>query len=247
MRTRKLASVHALGLALLLLCSAPVAAEEVTWNYSGQITSTNFPVEFPLGAPVRLSVTVDTDLQTVVSATATFNGFAYEMGPGIIAYFGLINGSHSYYSSGLATGPTVGSFTPWFSTLFFRGESGPPLTADPLSWAQSFVFEDGFGASIGAADLIPDPPPTPQELLVELRDQVNALDVHPGIATGLCAKVSAAIATLEDDNVENDEAARNVLAAFVSAVEAQRGKAVSDADASALVAAAAAIVAALGG
>jgi hypothetical protein len=121
------------------------------------------------------------------------------------------------------------------------------LTADPLTWAQSFIFEDGFGDSIGASNLTPDPPPTPQELLVELRDQVNGLDVRPGIATALSAQLSAAMAALEDDNAENDVATLNALAAFINAVEAQRGKELGDADASSLVAAAEAIGAALGG
>ncbi len=230
---------------LLLLCQS-AGATEVTWSYSGQITYTDFPEDFPLGAPVHLSVTVDPDLQLLVSATATFNGFSYGMtGPRPLSYVGLVGGFHSYYVSGLAAGPSVGSFTPWFSTLFFRGESAP-FSADPFFWAQSFVFEDAFGAAIGASGMTVDLP-TPEELLSELIERVSALSVRAGISNSLNAKLSAVRSAIDDNNVENDVAARNTLLAFISAVEAHRGNQVSDADATLLVAAAERIIVALGG
>ena len=63
---------------VLLACLAragavsPAASTELTRTYSGQITTTDFPAEFPMGAPVTLVVTVDPDLQVLVSAIARF-------------------------------------------------------------------------------------------------------------------------------------------------------------------------------
>lgn len=70
---------------------------------------------------------------------------------------------------------------------------------------------------------------------------VFEMNLQNGIENNLDSKLDAALATLEDANVSNDGAACNSLSAFVSAVEAQRGKKISNAQADDLVAAAKAI------
>jgi hypothetical protein len=54
-----------------------------------------------------------------------------------------------------------------------------------------------------------------------------------GVAASLCAKLDAAAAALARGN---DTARRNVLAAYVNEVSAQRGKAIPGPDADALIA-----------
>lgn len=64
------------------------------------------------------------------------------------------------------------------------------------------------------------------------------MNLQNGIENSLDSKLDAALAALQDANVSNDGAACNSLAAFVSAVEAQRNKKISNAQANQLIAAA---------
>jgi hypothetical protein len=236
-------------LAVAVIAAKPAVAAELTWSYSGHITHTEFPEDFPLGSPVRVAITVDPEFQTLVSATMTFNGIVYEVaGPRSIAYLGLFPvGAHTFYASGPATGETVGDFVPWFGTFFFHAGYPGPFASDPFYEMQSFVFEDLFGRSIGAGGLTLDLPPTPEERLSSLSDGVAAMNLPDGIGASLSAKLSGALATLEDGNATNDVASGNVLRAFIQAVEAQRGKKLTDAQATYLVDSANAVLLALGG
>lgn len=73
------------------------------------------------------------------------------------------------------------------------------------------------------------------------------MNLHQGIENSLDAKLDAAVQALDDINQNNDVAAINTLGAFINAVEAQRGKKITEADADALIAAAQEIIAALSG
>jgi len=77
---------------------------------------------------------------------------------------------------------------------------------------------------------------TPQEAIQNLIDQVADLNLQQGIDNSLDAKLDAAFKALDDVNENNDVAAINALQAFINAVEAQRGKKISDEDADALIA-----------
>ena len=79
-------------------------------------------------------------------------------------------------------------------------------------------------------------------LLQGLANQVIALNLQKGIANSLDAKLYAALQALDDLNENNDVAAINALQAFINAVEAQRGKKISQEDADALIAAAQEII-----
>jgi len=76
----------------------------------------------------------------------------------------------------------------------------------------------------------------PVELLVDLAQNVVDLDLPQGIENSLVAKLDSALKVLEDVNENNDGAAINSLEAFINAVEAQKGKKISEADADALIA-----------
>ena len=99
----------------------------------------------------------------------------------------------------------------------------------------------GGRIDIGAYEL---QPLTPVELLFGLTDMVDQLSLHKGISNSLLAKLDTAIDKLEDGN---DKAAINLLEAFIKAVEAQRGKKISEVDADDLIEAAQEIIELLGG
>jgi uncharacterized delta-60 repeat protein len=85
----------------------------------------------------------------------------------------------------------------------------------------------------------------PVDLLLELAQDVIELNLKNGIENSLDAKLGAALQALDDINTNNDDAAINTLEAFVYAVEAQRGKEISEADADELIAVALEIIALL--
>ena len=76
----------------------------------------------------------------------------------------------------------------------------------------------------------------PVELLGELAGKIFGLNLQHGISNSLDAKLDAALKALQDINENNDVAAINTLEAFINAVEAQRGKKISEDDADALIA-----------
>ena len=82
----------------------------------------------------------------------------------------------------------------------------------------------------------------PLDLLIELSDNIDAINLPKGIANSLLAKLNTALEKLEDDNEKNDKAAINSLQAFINAVEAQRGKKISQENADGLIEAAQQII-----
>jgi hypothetical protein len=94
---------------------------------------------------------------------------------------------------------------------------------------------DGDGVALcdtGAFEYVPS---DPEDLVVELIEDIVALELHHGMETSLLAKLNAALLVLQDVTEENDHAATNILDAFVNHVEAQRGKKIPEADADALI------------
>jgi parallel beta-helix repeat protein len=101
--------------------------------------------------------------------------------------------------------------------------------------------DDGIGDTpytfTGGQDNFPlVPPPTPEEAILELVDFVVSLNLHHGIENSLDAKLNAALNALDDMNENNDVAAIKSLNAFISAVQAQSGKKIPEADANVLTA-----------
>ena len=83
--------------------------------------------------------------------------------------------------------------------------------------------------------------------VVDLAQDVIALNLQQGISNSLDAKLDAAMQALDDINESNDGAAINTLQAFINAVEAQRGNKIPEADADALIAVAQEIINLLSG
>jgi hypothetical protein len=71
--------------------------------------------------------------------------------------------------------------------------------------------------------------------IIDLVATVIALNLNGGMSNSLDAKLSSVLNALEDANLSNDVAALNGLQAFINAVEAQRGKKVSETDADQLI------------
>ena len=85
-------------------------------------------------------------------------------------------------------------------------------------------------------------PPSPKQLLSELVSDVIAMNLRAGVANSLDAKLSAAIAALDDEKPANEFATINALWAFINAVHAQRGHELTNDEADSLVRSAEAII-----
>jgi hypothetical protein len=118
----------------------------------------------------------------------------------------------------------------------------PELNETDLDGNPQVVDGDNDGNSVVDMGAYEYRPPTPAELILDLADDVMALNLHKGIENSLEAKLNAALAVLEDENENNDIAAVNTLGAFINAVETQRGKKIPEAEADALIAAAQEII-----
>lgn len=76
---------------------------------------------------------------------------------------------------------------------------------------------------------------TQTEAVQEVVTEINGLDINSGIKNSLTSKLDEALKSLDKGNIEP---AINILEAFINAVEAQRGKALTEAEADGLIAAA---------
>lgn len=108
----------------------------------------------------------------------------------------------------------------------------PTLTPDVTGvYAVELVVNDG------SADSDPDEVVitaiTPQDALADLIDQIEDLNLKKGTENALVSKLNNAIQSLDRGN---DEAALGQLQAFINQVNAQRGKALSEAEADTLIA-----------
>jgi len=81
-------------------------------------------------------------------------------------------------------------------------------------------------------------PSSVEQLIEELLEDIVALNLRAGISNALDAKVEAVMNALGDANENNDVAAINAMNALINAVEAQRGKTLTDDQADMLIAAA---------
>lgn len=75
----------------------------------------------------------------------------------------------------------------------------------------------------------------PMQLLDILAQDIIDLELKQGIENSLLVKLDTALQKLEDDNKNDDVAAINSLQAFINAVNAQRGKKISEEDANDLI------------
>ncbi|WP_177419403.1 LamG domain-containing protein [endosymbiont of Lamellibrachia barhami] len=82
----------------------------------------------------------------------------------------------------------------------------------------------------------------PADMLTDVVQTIVTLNIQEGLANSLDAKLDSAIGALDDVNTDNDVSAVNRLYALISAIEAQRGKKITDTDADLLIAATHAVI-----
>jgi len=75
----------------------------------------------------------------------------------------------------------------------------------------------------------------PVDLIADIIESIDDLALQQGLTNSLQAKLDAALKLLEDENENNDKSAVNSLQAFINAVNAQRGKGISEEDADDLI------------
>ena len=75
----------------------------------------------------------------------------------------------------------------------------------------------------------------PDELVNDIIQDVLELNISEGISNSLDAKLQSSLGALDDLNENNDVSAVNNLYAFINAIQAQRGKKISEADADAMI------------
>jgi len=92
---------------------------------------------------------------------------------------------------------------------------------------------------IGAYEFVP---PDPLVELAALADDVASLKNLRGIVSSLSGKLNAAINAIDDANPHNDAVALGAMQAFINAIEAQRGKKLTDEEADLMVSDALAII-----
>jgi hypothetical protein len=83
---------------------------------------------------------------------------------------------------------------------------------------------------------------TPAQAIQDIVSTVEGFNLQQGIDNGLDAKLDVALQALDDLNQNNDVAAINGLEAFINAVEGQRGKKLTDAQADELIEMAQAVI-----
>lgn len=82
-------------------------------------------------------------------------------------------------------------------------------------------------------------PPPAEEMIQNLKEEIENLPIHPGVKSALCAKLERAAAALDNGNIG---AACRELGAFINCAQVHRGKKLTEAQADELIAAAQAIM-----
>ena len=83
---------------------------------------------------------------------------------------------------------------------------------------------------------------TPQDMITKLINDIILLNLQKGISDSLDAKLYSSMNALDDTNENNDGSAINSLYEFINAVDAQRGKNLSETEANNLISAAQTII-----
>jgi hypothetical protein len=174
-------------------------------------------------APARGAINIsgglwagDPDIFYFTSWTLTRNGIA--LSDGFVGFGNRTSPSDLSYGSAGANG-----------LLNIQVEAGDQVELALLNFGAS-----GMNFTISFTPDSVDPITAIEGLAVT----VIQMNLQNGIENSLDSKLDAAVNALMDANVNNDGAACNSLASFISAVEAQRGKKITSAQADQLIAAA---------
>ncbi|MEW5816992.1 MAG: PKD domain-containing protein [Spirochaetota bacterium] len=142
------------------------------------------------------------------------------------------------FSGSLSSDPNGNQDIVSYGWNFGDGTTGTGITASHtyLSsgiYTVTLTVTDTAGAS--NSDTLTVTVQTPAQATESLIAVVQTFNLQQGIENSLDAKLSAAIDSLNDLNLNNNVAALNSLQAFINAVNAQRGNQITDAQADALI------------
>lgn len=159
------------------------------------------------------------------------------------------------------SGPDVAGHTLDHISIVLRDRTTFAVSSDALPLVPPALSDFAFGIEIGLGFDGPNVSGAPvgaeltsltlsssvTDLLDDLVQRVISLNLENGISNSFDAKLNSVMNAIDDSNEKNDAAAQNAMYAFMNAVEAQRGKKLTDSQATQLIGVAQAIVAALGG
>ena len=120
------------------------------------------------------------------------------------------------------------------------GKTWPPVPPPAKTTFTAFLREDDQQEHEG--DVFDEVTVGADAPLEQLIATVMSLNLQQGIENGLDAKLVAALHALDDISNNNDDAAINMLVAFIQNVEAQRGHSLTDPQADQLVTEAQAVI-----
>ena len=161
----------------------------------------------------------------------------------------------------IVSGPDVAGHTLDHIGIVLRDRTTFAVSSDALPLLPPVLSDFAFGVEIGLGFNGPGVSGAPvsaeltsltlsssvTDLLGDLVQRVISLNLQNGISNSVDAKLDSVMNAIDDSNEKNNAAAQNAMHAFMNAVEAQRGKKLTDAQATQLIGIAQAIVAALGG
>lgn len=240
--------------AVIALVALPfgVQAQSVTYVVQGAIEVSTEPL-LPVGAAYDARLTFDPS--TLTTSADPFGGVRYSAGTfsfetGTVVLSGAVSITIDSADDSIRI-DNVGVLTGTFAAGVRINLLGAGLTSD--AFPDPFPIDSDFSSrqivinrsSSTTGSVTVFRPATAAELLSSLINTVLTLNVRAGIANSLDAKLQAVMAALDDANGGNSGSAINVLYAFLNAVEAQRGKSLSDAVADDLVLVAEQIIAVL--
>jgi len=150
----------------------------------------------------------------------------------------------------LNTGIIIESFWDFESSDIMTSVGGSGKSTAEMQTAATFINAGwDFNTPIWTIDegfdyprLWWETPIEPVDLVIELSENVDTMSLQKGVTNSLQVILDTALRLLEDENEHNDSAAINSLQAFINAVNAQRGKKISEEDADYLVTAAQQII-----
>lgn len=192
------------------------------------------------------------DLSVQPSYLVMLNGFDYEAsfevdgGPDIGTEIPTLDTTGRLRLTG--SGPTIAAYYWSGSAWVLIQQFDFPARVDQPLWVGVFFASDNSPfAAIAFDNFTVTGEFAVEAMVTELIQNVIDLNLQSGISNSLDAKLETVLHVLDELNESNDIAAINVLNAFSNAVEAQRGKKLSESDADELIASALLIIAALGG
>ena len=190
-----------------------------------------------------------------VSGTIDISGSAWvpdsfvfcSLEPEPLAFWSLAHNGNPFSSGGVSSSLCF-SFEPRnFPDEFILGSGGATALQNISVASGDQIVLSFSGSPVGVNLTITLTPDSvdPVTALHQLAETVALLNLQNGIENSLDSKLDATLNALDDLNMNNHAAACNSLAAFISAVEAQRDNKINSAEADALIAAAQQLMATL--